>query len=67
MRTVEECYEYVLRRCDELAAQRRRKRSLALKTAAPVCGIALVAGAAAAVRGAKANPAAPSDLSLLQI
>lgn len=55
MRTVEECYEYVLRRCDELAAQRRKKRELALKAAVPVCGIALVAGAAAAVRGGKAN------------
>lgn len=54
MRTVEECYEYVLKRCEELSAQRRKRRSLALKTAAPVCGIALVAGAAAAVRGEKA-------------
>lgn len=55
MRTVEECYEYVLKRCEELSAQRRRRRLLALKAAAPVFGIALVAGAAAAVRGGKAN------------
>lgn len=55
MRTVEECYEYVLKRCDELAAQRRRKRSIALKAAAPVCGIAVVAGAAAVLRGGNAR------------
>lgn len=53
MRTVEECYEYVLKRCDELAAQRRRKRDIALKAAAPVCGIAVVAGGAAVLRGGK--------------
>ncbi|MDE6726765.1 MAG: hypothetical protein K2J80_02365 [Oscillospiraceae bacterium] len=55
MRTVEECYEYVLKRCDELAAQRRRKRELALKAAAPVCGIAVIAGTAAAMHNGKAN------------
>lgn len=55
MRTVEECYEYVLKRCDELAAQRRRKRTLALKAAAPVCGIAVVAGAAAVMRDREIN------------
>lgn len=55
MRTVEECYEYVLKRCDELAAQRRRKRTLALKAAAPVCGIAVVAGAAAVMYQHKLN------------
>ncbi len=55
MRTVEECYEYVLKRCDELAAQRRRKRTLALKAAAPVCGIAVVAGAAAVMYERKIN------------
>lgn len=63
MRTVEECYEYVLKRCEELSAQRRRRRSLALKAAAPVCGIALVAGAAAAVRGVKANSPAQSGIA----
>lgn len=55
MRTVEECYEYVLRRCDELAAQRRRKREIALKAAAPVCGIAVIAGAAAVMRDRNIN------------
>ncbi len=48
MRTVEECYEYVMKRCGELAAQRRRKREFALKAAAPVCGIAIIAGSIAA-------------------
>ena len=55
MRTVEECYECVLKRCDELAAQRRRKREITLKAAAPVCGIAVIAGAAAAMHNGKAN------------
>ncbi len=56
MRTIEECYEYVLKRCDELAAQRRRKRERALKAAAPVCGIiAVIAGAAAVMHSGKAN------------
>lgn len=63
MRTVEECYEYVLRRCEELSAQRRRRRSLALKAAAPVCGIALVAGTAAVVRGGKANTPEQSGIA----
>lgn len=53
MRTVEECYEYVLKRCDELAAQRRRKRGIALKAAAPVCGIAVIAGTAAVLRNGR--------------
>lgn len=55
MRTVKECYEYVLKRCDELASQRRRKREIALKAAVPVCGIAVVAGTAAALRVGKAG------------
>lgn len=55
MRTVEECYEYVIKRCDELAAQRRRKREFALKAAAPVCGIAVIAGGAAVLRSGKAG------------
>lgn len=63
MRTVEECYEYVLKRCEELSAQRQRRRSLALKAAAPVCGIAVIAGAAAAVRGGKANTPAQSGIA----
>ena len=44
MRTVDECYEEVLRRCDELAAKSRKRRSLVIGIAAPVCGILLVAG-----------------------
>ena len=44
MRTVEECYEEVLKRCDELAAQSRKRRSLVMRIAAPVCGILLFAG-----------------------
>lgn len=63
MRTVEECYEYVLKRCEELSAQRRRRRSLALKAAVPVCGIALVAGAAAAAHGVKANSPTQSGIA----
>lgn len=52
MRTVEECYEYVLKRCDELSAQRRKRRALALKVL-PVCGIALIAGAAGIIHHIK--------------
>lgn len=55
MRTIEECYEYVLKRCNDLAAQRRRKREIALKAAAPVCGIAVIAGAAAVIRSGNTN------------
>lgn len=59
MRTVEECYEYVLKRCDELAAQRRRKREIALKAAAPVCGIAVIAGTAAVLRNGRMGTNGP--------
>lgn len=55
MRTNEECYEYVLNRCAELEAQKRKRRETVLKAAAPVCGIAVIAGAAAALRSGKAN------------
>ncbi len=43
MRTNEECYEYVLARCGELAAKRRRNRRIALTAAVPVCGV-IIAG-----------------------
>ncbi len=43
MRTNEECYEYVLARCGELAAKRRRNRGIALTAAVPVCGV-IIAG-----------------------
>lgn len=55
MRTVEECYNYVLTRCDELAAQRRRKRQIAYRAAAVVCGIAVIAGAAIALQNGKTD------------
>lgn len=55
MRTVEECYEYVLSRCDELAAQRRRKRKIALKAVTPVCGIVVIAGAVAVLPKGRIN------------
>ncbi len=51
MRTTEECYEYVLARCGELTAQRRRKRKIALSAAVPVCGV-IIAGSMG-LRGAK--------------
>ena len=50
MRTVEECYEYVIARRNERAAQRRKKRELVLKTAVPVCGIAVMVGVGFVVR-----------------
>lgn len=55
MRTVEECYQYVLDRCDELAVKRRRKRQIAYQAAAVVCGIAVIAGAAIAWQNRKTN------------
>lgn len=51
MRTTEECYEYVLARCGELAAQRKRKRKIAFSAAVPVCGV-ILAGSIG-LRGAK--------------
>lgn len=53
MRTNEECYEYVLARCGELAAKRRRTRRIALTAAVPVCGV-IIAGSVA-LRGVKPN------------
>jgi len=53
MRTNEECYEYVLARCGELAAQRRRNRRIALTAAVPVCGV-IIAGSVG-LRSVKPN------------
>ena len=50
MRTVEECYEYVIARRNERAAQRRKRRALVLKAAVPVCGIMVMAGVGLVVR-----------------
>ena len=55
MRTNEECYEYVIKRVGELEAQKRKRHEIALKAAAPVCGIAVIAGATAALRIGKPN------------
>ena len=67
MRTNEECYEYVLKRVGELEAQSRKRRAVVLKAAAPVCGIAVVAGAAAALRNGKADtqPQLTSDVDVV--
>lgn len=67
MRTNEECYEYVLKRVGELEAQSRKRRALALKAAAPVCGIAIIAGSAAALRNGRANtaPQITSDVDVV--
>lgn len=46
MRTVEECYTYVIARRNELAAQRRKGRAIALKATASICGIAVIVGIA---------------------
>ena len=64
MRTVEECYEYVIARRNERAAQRRKKRELVLKTAVPVCGIAVMTGVGLVVRnGITGSMTKPSDSS----
>ena len=52
MRTVEECYDYVLARCAELENARRRKRRIAVNFAAPVSA-AIVAGTAFALVNSK--------------
>lgn len=67
MRTNEECYEYVLKRVGELEAQRRKRRGIVLKAAAPVCGIAVIAGTAAALRNRNANinPQVTSDVDVV--
>ena len=43
MRTVEECYTYVINRRNELAAQRHKRRRVALRTL-PVCGLSVITG-----------------------
>ena len=67
MRTNEECYEYVLARCNELEAKKRKRHNIMLKAAAPVCGIAVIAGTAAAVRIGKTNtkPQYTSDVDVV--
>ena len=67
MRTNEECYEYVLKRCNELEAKSRKRRALVLKAAAPVCGIAVIAGTAVALRNGRANtaPQFTSDIAVV--
>ena len=50
MRTVEECFEYVIARRNERAAQRRKRREIVLKAAVPVCGIAVMTGVGLVVR-----------------
>ena len=67
MRTNDECYEYVLKRVGELEAQKRKRRAVVLKAAAPVCGIAVVAGTAAALRNGKADtqPQLTSDVDVV--
>lgn len=67
MRTNEECYDYVLKRVGELEAQKRKRRATVLKAAAPVCGIAVVAGTAAALRNGRANtaPQVTSDVDVV--
>ena len=44
MRTVEECYTYVIARRNELVAKKRKRCLTALKVATPVCGIAVIVG-----------------------
>lgn len=55
MRTVEECYEYVIARRNELAAQRRKRRAVVLKIAVPVCGLLVIVGGIFVVRYDKAG------------
>lgn len=43
MRTVEECYTYVINRRNELVAQRHKRRMVVLRTL-PVCGLSVIAG-----------------------
>lgn len=44
MMNYEERYEYVMKRCTELTAERRKKRTAAKRIAMPVCGAAAVTG-----------------------
>lgn len=56
-----------MKRCNELEVQSRKRRALVLKAAAPVCGIAVVAGAAAALRNGRADikPQLISDVDVV--
>lgn len=44
MMNYEERYEYVMKRCTELTAERGKKRTAAMRIAVPVCGAAAVTG-----------------------
>ena len=44
MMNYEERYEYVIKRCTELTAERRKKHTAAMRIAMPVCGAAAVTG-----------------------
>lgn len=44
MMNYEERYEYVMKRCTELTAERGKKRTAAMQIAMPVCGAAAVTG-----------------------
>ena len=67
MRTNEEFFDHVMKRVGELEAQQRKRRGIVLKAAAPVCGIAVVAGTAAALRNGIANtkPQLTSDVAVV--
>lgn len=55
MRSVEECYNYVILRRDKLAEKRIRTRKIAVRTAVPVCSAALLAGVIFPVKIAQTN------------
>lgn len=55
MRTVEECYTYVIARRNKLVAKKCKERAVALGTAVPVCGIAIFLGVVSALQNEKTN------------
>ena len=66
MRTNEEFFDHVMKRVSELETQKKKRRAVIWKTAAPVCGIAVVAGGAAAVlRSGKTAPQFTSDVDVV--
>ena len=67
MRTNEELFDHVIKRVGELETQKRKRRAIVLKAAAPVCGIAVIAGAAAALRNGRADtkPQVTSDVDVV--
>ena len=65
MRTVEECYEYVIARRNERAAQRRKRRELVLKAAVPVCGISVMVGVGLVMRSGIIGMTETGDISSL--